>query len=528
MPPVLARMWARIQSTLSGISLGQRIVVVLLTLALILGGVFFVRWASQPTYAPLFSSLASPDASAIVEELNAQGVKYELADGGGTVMVPKDQVYAMRLAMSGKGLPAGKSTGYALLDKEGVTASEFQQQVKYQRAVEGELQSTLEAMDGVSSAVVHIALPKDNVFADDTAKPTASVLVGLKPGTKLNGSQVQAMTHLVASSIEGMSPADVTLADTTGQVLNAPGAEGMLGAAGDAQTQMQTDVQNRLAKQAQDMLDRVVGPGKATVRVAADLDFNAKGSTSETYTYTKGVPPLSESTTTEKYTNGAGGLQVGGVLGPQNPEGTNTTTGGATGGNYDKGSNTRNNAVNKTVETVKVSTGQVKRMTVSVLLDDKVGANLDQAQVQALVENAVGFDIKRGDALTVATMPFDTSAEALAKAELAAAEKAAQRAQMIEYAKQGGIALLILIALFVAWLRSRKRKPKAPKMLTVEQSAELGRIRQEISSQARAGDILDDEAKRRAQVRKEITVLIDEQPEEVTAMLRGWLAEERA
>src|ERR671921_1890866 len=161
MKSALAGTVERARSTLSTISLGQKVVIGLLLVGLLLGGFFFSKWITAPTQAPLFSNLASGDAAAIVEELNAAGVAYELTDGGQTIMVAKDAVYDLRLSMSGKGLPAGQDTGYALLDEQGITTSEFQQQVTYQRAIEGELANTLEAIKGVNTAVVHIALPKD-------------------------------------------------------------------------------------------------------------------------------------------------------------------------------------------------------------------------------------------------------------------------------------------------------------------------------------------------------------------------------
>src|SRR3954465_13182632 len=144
MEAALAGALGRGGSAFSTTSLGQKVVIGLLVVGLLLGGVFFYRWITTPTQSPLFSNLASTDASAIVDELNAEGVSYTLADGGQTIMVPKDQVYSLRLTMSGKGLPAGQDTGYALLDKQGITTSEFQQQTTYQRALEGELSNTLE------------------------------------------------------------------------------------------------------------------------------------------------------------------------------------------------------------------------------------------------------------------------------------------------------------------------------------------------------------------------------------------------
>src|SRR3954468_6670199 len=266
MPAALAGPLARIRSVLSTISLGQKVVIGLLAVGLLLGGFFFYSWITAPTYSPLFSNLASTDASAIVDELNAQGVSYELADGGGTIMVPKDEVYNLRLTMSGKGLPAGQDTGYALLDQQGITTSEFQQQVSYQRAIEGELAKTLEAIHGVNTAVVHIALPKDEVFTTEQGKPTASVLLDLAAGTQLSGEQIQAVTNLVSSSIEKMDPTDVTVADSTGKVLSAAG-EGVSGAATDAQSQQEQEYEARLAANAQSILDTVVGAGHAKVSV---------------------------------------------------------------------------------------------------------------------------------------------------------------------------------------------------------------------------------------------------------------------
>ncbi|SNR42383.1 flagellar basal-body MS-ring/collar protein FliF [Blastococcus mobilis] len=224
MNAALAGTMERARSTFSTISLGQKVVIGLLVLGLLLGGFFFFRWITAPTQAPLFSNLASTDASAIVDELNAAGVAYELTDGGQTIMVAKDQVYDLRLTMSGQGLPAGQDTGYALLDEQGITTSEFQQQVTYQRALEGELSKTLEALDGVNSAVVHVALPEDEVFVTDQADPTASVLLDLAAGTTLSGEQIQAVTNLVSSSIQGMEPGQVTVTDAAGQVLAAPGS----------------------------------------------------------------------------------------------------------------------------------------------------------------------------------------------------------------------------------------------------------------------------------------------------------------
>ena len=394
MKSALAGTMERARSTFSTISLGQKVVIGLLLVGLLGGGVFFFRWITAPTQAPLFSNLASTDASAIVDELNAAGVAYELTDGGQTIMVAKDQVYDLRLTMSGQGLPAGQDTGYALLDEQGITTSEFQQQTTYQRALEGELSKTLESLEGVRSAVVHVALPKDEVFVTEQAKPTASVLLDLAPGTALSGEQIQAVTNLVSSSVQDMEPDQVTVADSSGQVLSAAGT-GVTAAAGDARSQVESEYEARLSASAQKILDSVVGPNRSVVSVRADVDLSQRETTSETYTYDEGTPPVSESTTTESY-NGSG-TPVGGVLGPENmPDAAENAGGGDS--TYDKESTTANNAVGKTTEVVQGAPGALNRLTVSVVMDEAVAGNLNQQQMRDLMITAVGLDEARATA----------------------------------------------------------------------------------------------------------------------------------
>src|SRR5918997_3973743 len=256
MKSALAGTMERARSTFGTISLGQKVVIGLLLAGLLLGGFFFSKWITAPTQAPLFSNLASADASAIVDELNAEGVAYELTDGGQTIMVAKDSVYDLRLSMSGKGLPAGQDTGYALLDEQGITTSEFQQQTTYQRALEGELSKTLEALDGVRSAVVHVALPEEEVFVTEKKEPTASVLLDLAAGTQLDGEQISAVTNLVSSSIQGMEPQQVTVTDSTGQVLSAAGT-GAVSAANDARSEVEKGTEARLQENAERVLESV-------------------------------------------------------------------------------------------------------------------------------------------------------------------------------------------------------------------------------------------------------------------------------
>ncbi|MEU2348225.1 flagellar basal-body MS-ring/collar protein FliF [Modestobacter sp. NPDC049651] len=520
MPAALAGPLAKVRATLQTISLGQKVVIGLLLAGLVLGGVFFTQWVTKPTMAPLFSNLAASDASAIVDQLNTDGVAYELTDGGSTIMVAQDKVNAERLSMSGQGLPASNDTGYALLDQSGITTSEFQQQVTYQRAIEGELASTLKALDGVNNAVVHVALPKDDVFATDEGKATASVLLDVRPGTKLSGEQVQAVTHLVSSSIEKMDPADVTVADQTGAVLSAAGS-GVTSAATDQQSAQEQEFEAGLAGKAQAILDRVVGTGNSVASVRADLDFDKTNTTSETYNYVNGTPPLSSSTTKEDYTGS--GNAVGGILGAEDTGGTGT--GGDS--TYGKESTTDNNAVGKTTQTVDGAPGAVKRLTVSVVMDNQKAGALNQQQIQDLIGNAVGLDVARGDAITVAAMPFDTTAAKQAAADLAAAAAAEKNAQMWKMIKTGGIAAAIGLVVLIAWLRSRRRREEEYEELeAVDEPLQLDPLQvqsvRDVVVDDREAELM---AAQREKVRGEISAMVSDKPDEVATMLRSWFAD---
>jgi flagellar M-ring protein FliF len=511
---------------------GQKAVTIVAVLAIAIGGYFFATWAAKPTLAPLYSNLAAADASAVVDKLSAAGVTYELANGGQTIMVPSDQVYNLRLQMSGAGLPAQSDSGYALLDKQGITTSEFMQQVGYQRAMEAELANTIKAIDGVKNATVHLAIPKKDIFSEDTKKPTASVLVATAPGKSLTQSQVDAIVHLVASSIEGLDPDQVTLAGADGKILAAGGKATNL-AGSDAQSQQTQSFEERMSSSLQQMLDQVVGPGHAVVQLTADLDFDQTETKTQTYTSDPKNPALSESTTAEKY-NGAGGST--GVLGPDNIA---VPSAGAGTGTYDKSSTTRNNAVGMVTETRRSAPGKVRKLGVAVLLDANTAKNVNTAQVEKLVSSAVGLDTTRGDTMAVSTMGFDTSAAKDAQKALSAADMATQQEQWISMAKTGAVVFGILMLVLIA-LRASRRKKKAG--LTPAEKEQLKEAQQALAdARARATAALEAvpelpalEAAPAQRVdpvlegqQREIAAMVERQPDEVAQVLRSWLADQR-
>lgn len=512
---------------------GQKAVTIVAVLTLAIGGYFFASWASKPTMSPLFSNLASTDASAIVDKLSAANVNYSLADGGQTIMVPKDQVYDLRLQMAGQGLPAGEDTGYALLDKQGVTTSEFMQHVSYQRALEGELASTIRSIDGVNAATVHLALPQKDIFADDQQKSTASVLVKTASGKNLTDSQVQAIVNLVSSGVEGMDASDVTLANADGTVL-AKGGQTTAEGSGTAQSKQTEAFEDDMEDSLRTMLEQVVGKSHVAVTVTANLDYDDTQTKTQNYSSDPNTAPLAESKKTEAYLGN--GSRGGGVLGPDNiqvPSGTGSTAGT---NRYSNSTETKNNAVNSVTETRQAAPGAIRKLGIAVLLDSNSPASVNTAKIQSVVQSAAALDATRGDTLAVSSLPFDTSAATAAAKELAASQAATKQAQLVSMVKSGAAIGLIALLMIIAALTSRKKNKKQRTMLTAaerlqleEMQAALERERQRAieGSAPAALEAATPPGPDMANLQREIADMIERQPEEVAQLLRGWLADRR-
>lgn len=529
MRETLTRSLTRLQQTFATFTPAQKLIAGIGTAALLLAAFMVFRWASTPSYSPLYTNLASSDASAVIDQLNTQGVPYQIADGGSTIMVPQKDVYSTRISLSGQGIPSNSgSDGYSILDNEGLSTSDFQQQTDYKRAMETELAKTVEAIDGVQTAVVHLAIPQQQVFSDNKQQPTASVLVQMSPGSTMDSQQVQAVINLVASSIDGLKPENVTVADSTGQVLS-PG-NGQSTAATGVQTQDVLDFQTRMQSAVQQQLDRVLGPGNSNVQVTADLDFDKVDTQQVRYFYDPKNPALSAASTLEKY-SGVGSGVAGGVVGPdgQMEPGTNGTTGGN--GKYKKVTKSSDNAVDRTVENREAAPGSVRSLHVGVVVDSLAAGTIAPAQLRNLIGATLGINPKRGDTVNVSTMPFNRTAEKQAAAELAAATKAASSAQRMTLIRNAGLVLVLLFVLILAWLRGRKRTKQRQEATTyvVEQ------LRRDAAERAAAAALEmpnpalvaleSNENQLAVETRDEIAALVERQPEDVAALLRGWLVD---
>ncbi|MCS5522068.1 flagellar basal-body MS-ring/collar protein FliF [Curtobacterium flaccumfaciens pv. oortii] len=465
MPVAVKNVFARLSAYVKGFSAAQRTIAILAIAALVLGGIALASWLGKASYAPLFTGLAAADASSITDQLQTDGVPFQLTDGGATILVPQAQVYSERLKAASNGLPSSNEGGYSLLDKMGVTSSEFQQDVTYKRAMEGELAKTIGAMDGVQTATVQLAIPEKSVFVSEEKDPTASVFIATENGTQLSTDQVQAIVHLTSASVEGMQPTDVSVVDAKGQTLSAVGT----GATGSGADQA-ADYDAATSKKIQDLLDTTLGVGNATVVVSGTMNQESGTRTSESYTSpTSGPVALNESSTTEEYGASAGaGTGATGVLGPDNiavPNGTATSGTGDDG--YKNESATKNNAVDHTTETTQIPSGGLDRQTISVALNSKADAvqNANLQSINDLVSAAAGVDQNRGDQVKVAMMDFDTSASDQAAKALEAQQKADQQEALWSSIRTAGIVIGIVLAviaiMFFVARRNRKQEREA-------------------------------------------------------------------
>lgn len=467
MPAPLATAFSRMGDTMRAFTATQRIIATIGVALLIAVVIALATWLSRPTLTPLFTGLSGSDAGAIVEQLRADGVSYEVADGGGTILVPDSVVYEQRMKAAAVGLPTASTGGYSLLDDLGVTSSEFQQSVALKRALEGELAATITALDGVRTSSVRLAIPKETIFSSEKTDPTASVFVETDQGMELSSSQIEAIVHLTSASIEGMSPTGVAVIDASGRVLSAVGT----GPSGSG-SQQASDYEQRVQSAVQSMLDQVLGAGSASVVVAAEIETETTERREERFESAADIPPLSESTTTESY-EGSGGSSAG-VLGPDNI----AVPGGSGGdGTYTSESSTRNNAVNKITETRSIPAGSIRSQTVSVAVDEAAAEAVDIADLRSLVATAAGIDTGRGDRVAVEIVPFSNSAEAEAAEALEASRSSEQAELLGSILTTAIIAAAIVLPLTLAiilYLRRSRRSSEPVDLGELATSVQLG------------------------------------------------------
>lgn len=496
-------------------------------------------WASRPNYGTLFANLNSEDSAAIQEQLKALKVPYRV-EGAGQLLVPASQVHELRLKIAGQGLPSGGGVGFEVFDKTSFGITDFTQRLNYQRALQGELSRTIGQLRAVSQARVHLALPQPTLFSDREKPATASVVLRLKPGASLTNQEVRGVVHLVASSVEGLSADKITVVDTNGRILS-QGGERSASQLSAQQIETQAMVAADLERRVTTMLESVLGPGKATVRVAAKLSFDQVERTEERF------DPNTVVRQEQRTTESSSGVTTAPIGTPGVAANVTTPQGGTSTINNKTGRETEvvNYEVGKTVERKVIAPGEIVRLSVAVLIDSPsrqggTGAEAESQEpagrsqeemdkIRRLVVSAVGFNAARGDDVQVVELPYDTSA---AERERAESERARHESQAYQRnvwvgAAVAVVAMLLLIVVFRALRRRRLATVLSEAGYSPGPAVSIEAARAAVD-ETHTQEMLELEGKRKEELRQKALAFAYQKPEEVAQLLRAWMLKRKA
>lgn len=502
------------------------------------GGLAAFLWTilstARPDMTTLFSQLNPSDAGAIVEELKSGKVPYRVVDGGTRILVPSGVVHETRLLLATHGLPQGGGVGFEIFDRTTLGTTDFVQRLNYQRALQGELARTIGQLKEVTAARVHLALPQPSVFTEQEKPATASIVLNLRPGGRLSPEQVRGIVHLVSSSVEGLSADRVTVIDTSGKLIARPADSG-LNQSANGQFERQEAVEAELERRVRTMLEEILGPNKATVRVAAQMDFTSVERTEERFD-PRGVIKSEQRTTESQQSATTTPTGVAGVASNVPDQATTPPQSGQSTAKTTKEAETIQYDVSKVLERKIFAPGELKRVSVAVMIDGvykmiadgKGGERKEYVQrkpeeiekIKIAVKNAVGFTASRGDEVEVVEFPFDTSAM---EKERVIMEEAERKAFWYSIVKQAVTVIGVLLVLFfVVRPLVRSFKGRRPPALEAPPAFSIARPRPSaIGGESTQPSALD--AAAADPLRDGLMELARNQPNVVAQLVRAWV-----
>ncbi|UCD58326.1 MAG: flagellar M-ring protein FliF [Candidatus Hydrogenedentota bacterium] len=521
----LRQLYEQFATIWRSLSLQQRVFLVLGFAIAFTGLISLTLWQTTPQYDVLFANLQQRDAAEVVEKLKAINVPYKLADSGATIMVPGNRVAETRLTLALEGLPRGGGVGYEIFDRTRLGITSFEQKVNLKRATEGELARTINQLAEVQWSRVQIAVPEERLFTEQRQEPTASVFLNVVPGRSLTRRQIQGIQHLVASSVEGLSPKSITILDQYANPLAMP-TEPYIATAelSASQFELRSHVERHFHSKLQSMFDRVLGPGKSVISVSADLDFDSIERTEEKYD-PDGAVVRSEQRQTESTTSPSG--QPEGVAGVSaNLPTVAPLTAVSFGGPQRRTSSSITNyEISKTVEHIIKSPSSIKSISVAVAVDgayrqvtapdgtttkEYIPRSKEEIEkYKRMVLAAVGNPVAR--TVEVINVPLDTSVAEREREMAAAAQAARQRALYLTLGKGAAtVAVLVLIFLLVRFML-RQISAALPARLPEEE----------------VGKRIDMLIRERPDAAADVREMVEKRPEDVASLVRTWLKEQR-
>lgn len=525
-----------------------------------------VLWAKAPDYRVLYNNLSDEDGGAIVTQLTQMNIPYRFAESGGALMVPAEKVHELRLRLAQQGLPKGGSVGFELLDQEKFGISQFSEQVNYQRALEGELARTIETLGPVKTARVHLAMPKPTLFVREQKSPSASVTLNLQPGRALDEGQIQAIVHMVSSSVAGLPPGNVTVVDQSGRLLTRSDSEGR--DLNDAQLKYTAEVEARYQQRIEAILNPILGQGNVHAQVTAQINFDKSEQTDEKYQpngnpssaavrsrqtstsdqigspYPGGVPgalsnqPAPANTAPVNAPNAQNGQN--GQNGQQNNanNGTTTSTASSSVPTNSRRDDTVNYELDRTIRHTKVNVGDVQRLSVAVVVnyrtDDKgkaIALNEQQLkQVEDLTREAMGYSQPRGDSVNVVNSEFTVSDPS--SGDLPFWQQQAFFDQMMNVGKWLLIALVAFI-LYRKMVRPQLMRKREAEQAAVEAAAQRAAAAQEEEAYSVQLSKDEQDVERKSSNRMSAEVMSqrirdmsENDPRVVALVIREWMSKE--
>ncbi|MCB0345907.1 MAG: flagellar M-ring protein FliF [Bdellovibrionales bacterium] len=510
--------------------------------------VFVSNWANQPDYAVLFSGMQESDAASVVERLKDQRIGFRIRDDGRTIEVtPPSVVHELRLEFAAAGIPKGKSAGFEIFDESSLGQTGFVEMLKAIRALQGELERTIRSIDAVRDVRIHITKPKRSVFVKRDVLPTASVLLRLKAGNKLSKSQVKGIANLVSNSVERLTPENVTIIDSHGNILNEQQSQEEMGGADSTKLEYRTSIEASYSRRIESMLAEILGPGRAVARVTAELDFSKHEKEEEAYD--PGGQVVRSSRTIEE---GAGiGSQAGvtGVVSNLTNDPSLISPPNSGDGSTRRSESLTNYEVSRAVSRTVSESGTIERLSVAVLVDGQYSAPAGAGQeaeavknyqpltnemlkkIENLVKQSVGFDATRGDIVTVENIKFFEPDSSLEDVFV----QAESREMIRDWAQTLAPYFLILVLFFLvrpmvkflvspteAEVDLSRLLPAGVEELEAELEAERGRMS---SAQEMLEPTVDIEELE--ELLSENSRMVKENPQQAALLIRYWLNEGR-
>ncbi|HTU45174.1 MAG TPA: flagellar basal-body MS-ring/collar protein FliF [Bryobacteraceae bacterium] len=483
----------QLRKFVASLTIRQRLTIIASAILIIIALSGFLHWNRERDFKPLYSNLSAEDSGAVLAKLRESGVEYRVRDADSTILVPSDRLAELRLQMATAGIPKSGRIGYELFDRTNLGITDFTEQINYHRAVEGELERSVMAISGVEQARVHVTFPKDSAFTDDRQPAKASVMVKLKPGFKLSQPNAVAITQLVSSAVEGLAPEAVSVMDMHANLLLRPKKPGDGSEPSEDLLQYKTSLEHETLAKISSVLDPLLGSEKYRASVDMDCDLTSGEQSEELFD-----PTHSVITTSQRSEEGSLTGNSAGIPGTQSNLPRPAPRPAGQSGGVARRSENMAYETSRTVRRLKLPQGILRRMSISVLVDQNVrwqmtgkGAAAHAQRIieapspermkaiQSVVAAATGFNSARGDQLTVETLPFEATLTAEPPASMLPPVQnhpsPTQKLSPLVLAGAGGAVLLLAAIGFMLYRNRRKRKVQSPAMASQIAAGASGR-----------------------------------------------------